>query len=150
MAWRDFFDGMDFLILPIFATCAFDHDHSGTDVLPFWRETGRTLEVDGEAGAYQRHVFWSALTGTCFLPSTAFPTGLGEDSKMPIGPCSLEHPPPLPLPHTHSLTHSLTHLSAGLQIVGPERSDFSCIEFARLLETELGFAFEAPGNKFGE
>ena len=121
VSWRDFFTRFDFLIAPIFATSAFDHDHSGTNVLPFWRETGRTLTVDGESGPYQRHVFWSALTGTCFLPSTAFPTGLGKDTKMPIG----------------------------LQIVGPERHDYKCIEFARLLESEFGYKFEPPNNKFG-
>ena len=138
LVWRDFFTPLsakydtsengshgleryDFLICPVFSRCAFPHDHSGTDLLPFWRETGRKLEVDGKPGPYQRHVFWSALTNICFLPSTVFPTGLGKDSGMPIG----------------------------LQVVGPERSDFKTIDFVRLLEVELGYTFQRPQNEFG-
>ena len=87
--WADFLDpsrpdGYDVLICPVFATAAFPHDRSAA-FQPFWRETGRTLAVDGEATPYQRHVFWSALTGTCFLPSTAFPAGCGAESELPIG-----------------------------------------------------------------
>ena len=135
IVWQDFFtpafctkmdvdtssDQYDFLICPAFARCAFPHDHSGIDFHPFWRENGRKIEVDGKPGPYQRHVFWSALTGTCFLPSTVFPTGLGKDSRMPIG----------------------------LQVVGPELSDFKTIDFVRLLEKDLGYAFQKPTNEFG-
>lgn len=119
--WSGFFKKYDFLVCPIFARSAFAHDHSGTNLLPFWRETGRSMDIDGTETKYQRHVFWSALTGTCFLPSTAIPTGLGDDTKMPIG----------------------------VQIVGPEKSDFACIEFARMLETQLGYTWTPPANKFG-
>ena len=42
----------DLLICPVFATAAMPHDHSGTDLSPFWRNTGTTLEVDGEATPY--------------------------------------------------------------------------------------------------
>ena len=108
--------GYDVLICPAFATAAFAHDHSGSDIQPFWRETGRKLTVDGTETAYERHVFWSALTGTCFLPSTVFPTGCGDDSGLPIG----------------------------LQVVGQEGADYICIDFVRLLEEECGFTFRPP------
>ena len=73
--WSGFFAKYDFLICPIFSRSAFEHDHSGTNLLPFWRETGRSMDIDGTKTKYQRHVFWSAPTGTCFLPSTAIIIG---------------------------------------------------------------------------
>ena len=36
------------------------------------------------------------------------------------------------------------------QVVSSERNDYQCIEFARLLETELGYAFQPPMNEFGD
>ena len=36
-------EGFDVLLCPVFATSAMPHDHSGTDISPFWRETGRTI-----------------------------------------------------------------------------------------------------------
>ena len=122
--WSDWLDpdagGYDVLIAPVFATAAFPHEHSEA-FHPFWRETGRTLMVDGEPTPYQRHVFWSALTGTCFLPSTAFPAGCGAESGLPIG----------------------------LQVVGREGADYTCIDFCRLLEEEHGFGFVQPPTAFG-
>lgn len=38
------------------------------------------MEIDGVATPYQRHVFWSALTNTCFLPSTVFPAAVGGET----------------------------------------------------------------------
>jgi amidase len=120
--------GYDVLICPIFAVPAYPHDHTrfgepedDDDVAtyafnPFWRDTGRHLMVDGEPTPYNRHVFWSALTGTCYLPSTVFPAGVGRESGMPIG----------------------------LQVVGREGADFLTIDFCRLLEKDCGFVFQRP------
>ena len=79
-------------------------------------QAGRTLSVDGKPTPYHRHVFWSALTNTCFLPSTVFPAGRGEATGLPIG----------------------------LQIAGPEFGDYTTIELARLLEVECGYTFQKP------
>ena len=38
-------EGFDVLLCPVFATSAMPHDHSGTDISPFWRETGRTIPI---------------------------------------------------------------------------------------------------------
>ena len=76
-----------------------------------------TLTVDGLSGPYHRHVFWSALTGTCYLPSTVFPAGCGVESHLPIG----------------------------LQVVGREGDDYITIDFCRLLEEECtGYSFVQP------
>ena len=125
VAWRDFFNDYDILVCPIFSRCAFEHDHSdpaglrNPAISAGW---AKTLSVDGVKTPYLRHMFWSGMTNTCYLPSTAFPTGLGQDSKLPIG----------------------------LQAVGAEGDDYLCIEFARLLETELGYAYERPKNMLGD
>ena len=118
VAWESFFETFDLLICPIFSCSAFAHDHRDPFGLgqPIMMDCGRTLDVDGKPTSYMRNIFWSGLTNTCYLPSTAIPTGLGKDTNMPIG----------------------------LQVVGPEGSDFQCIEFARLLETELGYVYEKP------
>jgi len=127
VAWRDFFEkSYDVLVCPIFPRTAFDHDHSdpaglaNPAISAGWR---KTLDIDGTKTPYLRGIFWSGLTNTCYLPSTAFQAGTGSDSKMPLG----------------------------LQAVSGEGNDYQCIEFARLLETELeGYAFHPPMNEFGE
>jgi len=89
VAWRDFFEqSYDILVCPIFPRTAFDHDHTDPAGLaqPFmssgWR---KTLEIDGSKTPYLRGIFWPAFTNTCYLPSTAFPAGIGSDSNMPLG-----------------------------------------------------------------
>ena len=125
VAWRDFFGEYDILVCPIFSRCAFEHDHSdpagirNPGISAGWQ---KTISVDGVKTPYLRHIFWSGFTNTCYLPSTAFPSGLGEDSKLPIG----------------------------LQAVGAEGADYLCIEFARLLETELNYGFQRPKNMLGD
>jgi amidase len=74
----------------------------------------RTLLVDIESQPYFQQLFWSGLVTVAYLPSTVFPTGL-SDGGLPIG----------------------------LQAVSAEFNDYTCIEFARLLEKELG-GFVAP------
>ena len=126
VAWRDFFEqSYDILVCPIFPRTAFEHDHSDPAGLSSpifssgWR---KTLDIDGAKTPYLRGIFWSGLTNTCYLPSTAFPAGNGKDTKLPLG----------------------------LQAVSSEGNDYQCIEFARLLETELGYAFVPPENEFGD
>ncbi|MEQ8858007.1 MAG: amidase [Pseudomonadales bacterium] len=74
----------------------------------------RTLTVDNEQQPYFQQVFWAGLITVAFLPSTVFPTGPSHDG-LPIG----------------------------LQAVGAEFNDYTCIDFARLLGRELG-GFTAP------
>lgn len=104
--WHEFFNQYDILLTPIVPTAAFPHDHG---------EFGdRTIMVNNEERPYFEQVFWAGLTGVCFLPSTAIPTGL-NGKGLPIG----------------------------IQIVGPEYSDLVTIGAARALEAE-GFAFTPP------
>jgi amidase len=74
----------------------------------------RTLEIDGEQRSYLDLLFWSGLVTVSYLPSTAFPTGVASDG-LPIG----------------------------LQAVGAEFADYTCIDFARLVADEIG-GFVAP------
>ncbi len=74
----------------------------------------RTLQVNGETRPYFESSFWAGLFSFPGLPSTVFPTGLSKDG-LPIG----------------------------LQAVAGEYFDYTTIEFARLIERELG-GFIAP------
>ncbi len=76
----------------------------------------RTLQINGEPRPYFEQSFWAGLTTLPGLPSTVFPTGAGKDG-LPIG----------------------------LQAVSAEFGDYTCIEFARLMEQELG-GFVAPAG----
>lgn len=75
----------------------------------------RRLVVNGIAQPYMySQLFWAGLTGACYLPCTVAPIG----------------PTPSGLP-------------VGMQIVGAEYADNTCIEFARLLAAETK-GFVAP------
>lgn len=76
----------------------------------------RTLAVDGVDQPFFQQIFWSGLATTSYLPSTVFPTGLSEEG-LPIG----------------------------LQAVGREYADLTCIEFARLMAEEIGGFVPPPG-----
>ena len=76
----------------------------------------RTLAVNGEARPYFEQVFWAGLATLAYLPSTVFPTGLSKNG-LPIG----------------------------LQAIGAEFDDRTTIEFARLVERELGGFVPPPG-----
>jgi amidase len=123
--WAEFFrEGQfDAVLMPVYPLPAIVHDHTHEDVLyphclygPYWRPSGRTLAIDGVQTPYQDAVFWSGLATVAYLPSTAFPTGCGKESGLPIG----------------------------LQLVGPEGADYLTIALAGLLETEAGFRAELP------
>ncbi len=76
----------------------------------------RTLLVDGRERPYFEQVFWAGLITVAYLPSTVFPTGPSREG-LPIG----------------------------LQAVGAEFHDYTCIEFARLVTEELGGFTPPPG-----
>jgi amidase len=83
-------------------------------------KAGRTIDlvVDGKnvTMPYWRALFWAILTNVGLLPSTTFPCGLGKRTNLPIG----------------------------LNVVGPEWSDFITIDFARLLAKDCGCIFRPP------
>ena len=85
---------------------------------PYWRPSGRTLEIDGVQTPYEDAVFWSGIATVSYLPSTAFPAGCGAESGLPVG----------------------------LQLVGPEGSDYLTIHLAGLLEKEAGFGAVLPNK----
>ncbi len=76
----------------------------------------RTLQVDGDARSYLRQLFWAGLVTVAYLPSTVFPTGVADDG-LPIG----------------------------VQAVGAEYADYTCIRFAELIAEEFGGFIPPPG-----
>jgi amidase len=76
----------------------------------------RTLAVNGKKVLVTDHLFWAGYTGASFLPSTAAPCGF-----TPAG------------------------LPVGVQIVGPQYGDLTCLAFARLLEREFQAFVPPPG-----
>jgi amidase len=74
----------------------------------------RTIVVNGRRVPTTDQLFWAGYTGMAYLPSTVAPCGF-----TPGG------------------------LPVGVQIVGPQYGDRTCIEFARLLEREFQ-AFVPP------
>ncbi len=74
----------------------------------------RTIEVNGRPVPATDQLFWAGFGGVCYLPGTVAPIG--------------------PTPHG---------LPVGVQIIGPQYSDRTCLRFARLLEQEY-YAFEPP------
>lgn len=69
----------------------------------------KSIAVNGRQVRYDEQIFWSAPASLSYLPATAAQLGL-----TPQG------------------------LPVGMQIVGPEGSDLTTIEFARLLAGEIG------------
>lgn len=69
----------------------------------------RTIDVDGGPLSYLSQIFWAGLITVSYLPSTVFPTGVADDG-LPIG----------------------------IQAVGAEFHDYTCIEFTRAMADEIG------------
>jgi amidase len=69
----------------------------------------RRIRVDGSERPYFQQLFWAGLVTVAYLPSTVFPTGPSREG-LPIG----------------------------LQAVGAEFADYTCIEFARLVAEQIG------------
>jgi len=76
----------------------------------------RTLMVNGKKVLVTDHLFWAGFSGAFFLPSTAAPCGF-----TPAG------------------------LPVGVQIVGPQYGDLTCLAFAKLLEREFQAFVPPPG-----
>jgi amidase len=76
----------------------------------------RTLVVNGQRVPVTDHLFWAGYTGASYLPSTAAPCGF-TPSGLPVG----------------------------VQIVGPQYGDLTCLAFARLLEREFQAFVPPPG-----
>jgi amidase len=73
------------------------------------KNSERLIQVNNTPVNYFDQVFWAGLTGVSYLPSTVIPTGLDSQS-LPIG----------------------------VQIVAREMGDLMSIDFARLVDHELG------------
>jgi amidase len=76
----------------------------------------RTLVVNGQRLPVTGQLFWAGYTGVVYLPSTAAPCGF-----TPAG------------------------LPVGVQIVGPQYGDLTCLAFARLLERDFQAFVPPPG-----
>jgi amidase len=76
----------------------------------------RTLIVNGTRVPVTDHLFWAGYSGVSYLPSTAAPCGF-----TPGG------------------------LPVGVQIVGPQYGDLTCLAFAKLLEREFQGFVPPPG-----
>jgi amidase len=76
---------------------------------------GRTLTVDNEEQDYFQQLFWAGIATVAHLPSTVFPTGLSK-AGLPIG----------------------------LQAVGAEFTDYTTIDFTRLMANEIGGFIPPP------
>ncbi len=92
---------------------------AGTAAVPHDQQDeryARTVMVNGRRVPVTDHLFWAGYTGVCYLPSTAAPCGL-----TPGG------------------------LPVGVQIVGAQYGDLTCLAFARLLEREFQAFVPPPG-----
>jgi amidase len=76
----------------------------------------RTMVVNGKRLPVTDHLFWAGYPGAFYLPSTAAPCGL-----------------------------TAAGLPVGVQIVGPQYGDLTCLAFARLLEREFQAFVPPPG-----
>ena len=74
----------------------------------------RTIRVNGREVPTTDQLFWAGYSGMVYLPSTVAPAGFTA-ARLPVG----------------------------VQIIGPQYGDRTCIEFARLLEGEFQ-GFVAP------
>jgi amidase len=69
----------------------------------------RTIPVNGRQQPETDQMFWAGLGGVCYLPGTVAPMGVAPDG-----------------------------LPAGVQIIGAQYEDRTCIHFAKLLERSYG------------
>ena len=76
----------------------------------------RTMMVDGARRPVTDHLFWAGYSGVSFLPSTAAPIGF-----TPGG------------------------LPVGVQIIGPQHGDLTCLAFTQMLEREYQAFVPPPG-----
>jgi amidase len=79
----------------------------------------RMLTVNGGEVPFENQLFWAGLAGLCYLPASVAPVGL-----TPQG------------------------LPVGVQIIGPQFGDLTCLKFAQLLEERYRAFVPPPG--FGD
>jgi amidase len=101
-SWAEFFTRFDVLLCPVLIVPAFEHQHEGTLYT-------RVLTVDGGERPYADLIWWTALIGMAYLPSTVVPVG-----STPTG------------------------LPVGVQVVGPFLEDRTALSAARHLERLRG------------
>jgi amidase len=92
---------------------------AGTAAFPHDQEGERherTVVINGRRGPVTDHLFWAGYSGASYLPSTAAPCGF-----TPAG------------------------LPVGVQIVGPQYGDLTCLGLAKLLEQEFQGFVPPPG-----
>ena len=76
----------------------------------------RMVSVNGRTQPSTTQMFWAGFSGMAYLPSTVAPAGLTPD-RLPVG----------------------------VQIVGPQYGDLTCLRFAQLLEREYQGFMPPPG-----
>lgn len=96
-AWQRFFRTYDVVLCPVHSSLAFAHDTAAP------RED-RTIEINGRRQDYNQSLFWMAIAGLSYLPSTVRPISLARG--LPIG----------------------------IQIIGPYLEDLTTLRFAALLD----------------
>jgi len=79
----------------------------------------RTLTVNGREEPFENQLYWAGLAGLAYLPATVAPIGLTPEG-----------------------------LPVGVQIIGPQYEDLTCLRFARLLEERYRAFVPPPG--FGD
>lgn len=77
LAWREFFDAYDVLLMPVTPTAAIPHTQKGNLF-------SRTIDVDGSEHGYFGQLAWIGAPSAALLPATVAP--IGRDSNgLPIG-----------------------------------------------------------------
>jgi amidase len=76
----------------------------------------RMLTVNGREQPFERQLFWAGFSGMAYLPASVAPIGLSPEG-LPIG----------------------------VQIIGPQYGDLTCIRFAHLLEEQYRAFAPPPG-----
>lgn len=76
----------------------------------------RMVTVNGRPQPSTTQLFWAGMSGMVYLPSTVAPAGRAADG-----------------------------LPVGVQIVGPQWADLTCIAFAKMLEKDFGGFTPPPG-----
>jgi amidase len=76
----------------------------------------RMVSVNGRPQPSTTQMFWAGMSGMVYLPSTVAPAGLAADG-----------------------------LPVGVQIIGPQWADLTCIAFAKMLEKDFGGFTPPPG-----
>jgi amidase len=76
----------------------------------------RMVSVNGNPQPSTTQMFWAGFSGMAGLPSTVAPAGLTAE-RLPVG----------------------------IQVIGPQYGDLTCLRFAELLEREYGGFVQPPG-----